>query len=93
MEPLHIALDIACRTVKAEWEIGRTQSGGWQLFFLENGGAIINYLTNPCLMNLGEPGKPYQVNCYNIANYQTLEEALNHVATKHKKKPAQTVTA
>ena len=78
MESIDKALRIA-KTFNNNWDILPTQSGGWQLRLMCDGGALINYLIFPCSANLGEEGKPYQVNFRTIRNYSTLSEALQKI--------------
>ena len=66
---------------EADWRVMETGSGGYQLVFLNNGGGLITLMMNPCPANLGEVGKPYQVNCHGIKNFETLDEALSYVVS------------
>lgn len=79
VEAAQIALEIAQSTIHANWGVQETRSGGWVLEIQDPLGGIIIYLMNPCTKNMGETGKPYQVNCGGIRNFATLDEALNQV--------------
>jgi hypothetical protein len=68
METMTQALEIANGYIpfSDQWKVFATVSGGWQLRLVTEGGALINYLKHPSRANLGEVGKPYQVNCRGI---------------------------
>ena len=68
------------------WEIVETRSGGWQLSILSGvrNGATISYLKNPCSLNLGESGNPYQVNCKQVKNFSSLHRALKFVQAQNR---------
>ena len=78
METMNIALKKA-QEISKDWKILATTSGGWSLQMIGNGGAIINYMKNPCKANLGRVGHPYQVNCKTIENFKSLDEALQFI--------------
>ena len=68
-----------------EWAILETRSGGWQLQLMtEAASGTISYLKNPCPMNKGEAGKPYQVNCKQIKNFSSLYRALKFVQEQNR---------
>lgn len=73
------ALQKAQSVISANWSIEETVSGGWVLEIKDSLGGMVNYLTNPCSLNMGEAGKPYQVNCGGVHNFETLDNALNQV--------------
>ena len=67
------------------WEIVETRSGGWQLQLMtEAASGTISYLKNPCSLNLGEPGNPYQVNCKGVKNFSSLYRALKFVQSQNR---------